>query len=243
MSLPRHGKLECRLCFLDDREVHESASWRVRNDPGAWGSDNPLILVLGFSKGATQADIYQTGKFEDVPFADCRDRLSELLRAVGLLETGQKIDERFGPNEKTFAFGSLVRCSLARLNKAEKFVTSGEIMPKAFSEIVPRRFISNCTRQFLGHLPDRLRLIVLLGTTDAYVRGCAETIRELYPHDSRMINDVAYQAGSRTWVHISHPSPLNGHHRTWVEGGPETTAGSKRLMAVNAIKQALRLTG
>jgi hypothetical protein len=88
--------------------------WQAVNDPGAWGSSAPKILILGFSKGFTQAGAYRTGKFEDVPFKGMRPRLTEMLQSLGLLSNREAIDTKMLASEKDFAFGSLVRCSLAR---------------------------------------------------------------------------------------------------------------------------------
>src|SRR5690348_13165688 len=55
MGLPSHGRIACRRCFAGTDEVLTLGKWRVVNDPGAWGSATPTVLVLGFSKGFTQA--------------------------------------------------------------------------------------------------------------------------------------------------------------------------------------------
>lgn len=59
----------------DDRRFH------VVNDPGAWGAADPEILVLGISKGFTQARALESGEFDSVPFRGIRDRLQEALRS------------------------------------------------------------------------------------------------------------------------------------------------------------------
>ena len=66
-ALPEHGKIQCRRCFPDKAIAHTDGLWRITNDPGAWGSRNPRYLVLGFSKGFTQADAYANGPFDAVP--------------------------------------------------------------------------------------------------------------------------------------------------------------------------------
>ena len=73
--------------------------WRIINDQGAWGSTSTEVLVLGFSKGATQAGIYQSGKFEDIAFAGMRPRLSQVLQAMKLLPLNETADQRISdPN-------------------------------------------------------------------------------------------------------------------------------------------------
>ena len=71
---PRHGKLSCRLCFPVGQAIVTGGEWQARNDPGHWGGSNPKILVLGFSKGKTQSDVYAGGAFDEVVFNGMRER-------------------------------------------------------------------------------------------------------------------------------------------------------------------------
>ena len=49
--LPPHGKIDCHDCFSDGQlQTSPHPKWLMRNDPGAWGSEKPKILILGFSK-------------------------------------------------------------------------------------------------------------------------------------------------------------------------------------------------
>jgi hypothetical protein len=127
--------------------------WKIRNNPGHWGSSNPSILVLGFSKGSTQADVHATGAFEDVPFAKARHRLTTVLQTVGILGNGENVEEKLRADEPDMAFASLVRCSPARWDKRSNgYTTSGAIVTKAlrsrrhgiFSTIVPRNSYPDC---------------------------------------------------------------------------------------------------
>ena len=62
---------------------------------------NPEYLVLGFSKGATQAGFYDHGTFENVAFAGMRPRLTLALQAVGVLTETESVDEKISnPNSK-----------------------------------------------------------------------------------------------------------------------------------------------
>ena len=81
-TLPLHGRITCRKCFTTDREIEEIGLWQAVNDPGAWGSDRPSVLVLGFSKGFTQANAYRRDAFEAIPFKGdvMRARLTAALR-------------------------------------------------------------------------------------------------------------------------------------------------------------------
>jgi hypothetical protein len=69
---------------------------------------------------------------------------------------------------------------------------TGEVMPKAFTEEISTS-LRMCTKTFLGDLPPSVRLVLLLGTTDSYIKGCYGIIRSLYgPHFSE-INEVSYR--------------------------------------------------
>jgi hypothetical protein len=230
---PCHGKLNCKRCFATGESVLTVGPWRLRNDPGHWGSINPKVLVLGFSKGSTQADVYANGRFEDVPFAECRTRLASILRTLGLLADNDSIDAKFTANEVDFGFASLIRCSLARWNdKSRSYRTSGQIIKQAFEE--ETKFIHNCVERYASGFPERLKLIVMLGIDDAYIENCRKLFSRI--HDIRPVNEVAYTNGRVTWVHATHPSPANGHFTTWLTGDATRTAISrKRELAKEAV--------
>jgi len=46
-QLPTHGPIACRKCFSNAEPVIDEGPWRAVNDPGAWGSHSPEVLVLG----------------------------------------------------------------------------------------------------------------------------------------------------------------------------------------------------
>lgn len=241
-SFPSHGPISCARCIAPDQRVVEVGRWRVVNDPGAWGSADPQVLVLGFSKGFTQANAYAQGDFDAVPFKGMRPRLTAALRAVGLLAAGETVDERMRHEEQNFAFGSLVRCSLSR--RVEEFAMpnatyscTGSVMPLAFREEVSR-IVRVCAETYLGVLPRRLRLILMLGTTDNYIDACRNLVRSLHPTTFSTINSVSYASKGVTFCHISHPSPLNGHHSNWLASSRAMKPGRKREEAIEAVRLA-----
>lgn len=237
-SFPQHGKVNCCLCFSTAGETKSSGEWHFRNDPGHWGSSEPTILVLGFSKGATQADAYAYGEFEDVPFAGCRNRLKEILIVLGLLSQNDDIKRKFRQDESRFAFASLLRCSLSvRNEKTHAFSTSGSVILRAFRQPEPRRMLTQCSGQFLRCLPKQLKLVVLLGVQDGYIKQCQKLISSLDVSDFRIVNAVAYLRGGVTWVHVTHPSTANGHFSEWMSGDPRTLLiARKRELAIDTIK-------
>jgi len=234
--LPPHGRIPCRKCFSTAREVEEIASWRVVNDPGAWGSDHASILVLGFSKGFTQASAYQSDAFEAIPFKGTvmRSRLTAALRRIGALSQIESVSEKFLASERDFAFGSLVRCSLSRLNKKGEWECTGQVMPLAFTEPV-RAVVRRCAETYLGDLPASVRLVVMLGSGDPYIKGCRGLIRSLYGSAFKDVNEVAYRTSDIVWVHIAHPSPGNGYFTLWMQGASSDPSGRKLLQALSAL--------
>jgi hypothetical protein len=234
-QLPVHGRITCRRCFPKEGDIQLVGKWQVVNDPGAWGSATPKILILGFSKGFTQAAAYRTGRFEDIPFKDMRTRLTEELRLLGVLGPTEIVDDKMVADERDLAFGSLVRCSLSRLNGKGRLECTGQVMPKSFKEEVAP-FLRRCAEVFLSRLPETLRLILMLGTTESYIHGCRNLVRSLYGSQFSDINAVSYRTGDVAWTHVSHPSGLNGHHSAWMAGDLATTAGRKRHLAMDAVR-------
>ena len=241
-ALPIHGRLNCSRCFKHGESFQQIGQWQMRRDPGAWGSARPKYLVLGFSKGATQADIYANGDFDDVAFGGERTRrnLTSILRKVGLLKPDETVHEKIRATEKDFHFASLVRCSLSRYDAeaSEKrgrsvYVTSGRLIAKAFSEV--GHVIDECADAFLTRLPDSLKAVLVLGVTDSYIKSVREKMCDLYPSNFRIINAVAYENDRLLWIHLTHPSMGNGTLNRWLTGGIDDASGRKRELAYQTL--------
>src|SRR5436190_6845746 len=128
--LEPHGKIDCHLCFdgphlyNGTRQVIEN-DFKLVNNPGAWGSNNPTVLVLGFSKGLNANLASEGPDFEAVPFAGIRDRLTKILQVLRL-PVAADVSDHINKTESFFAFGSLMRCSLSRRNpKTAEFKSEG----------------------------------------------------------------------------------------------------------------------
>lgn len=241
--LPSHGKLSCRKCFpsTDEAIAEPHPDWKIVNDPGSWGSSCPKHLVLGFSKGSTQAGIYKNGRFEDIAYAGMRSRLTSALRIVGILNQDETVDEKISDPESNISFASLIRCSVSRLDKKasekhgrEIYACTGPLITKSFLEIP--NVLKTCAETYLSDLPDSLEIIFLLGNTDSYVQSCQTLVEKLYPNDFERINAMAVKAGGRVWIHLAHPSGLNGHFNTWLNS--DSGSGLKRKMSQDAISYA-----
>ncbi len=238
-TLPSHGLIDCAHCLPDGVKEFTEGNWRICNDPGAWGSQHPEILVLGFSKGFTQADAFKGKAFDEVAFAGMRPRLRLALERIGVLDGAEDINALFSRTEKRFAFGSLVRCSLSRLDETSgKWSSTGPLIKKSFQENPAQSYISRCVSTYLSTIPESLRLIVLLGNDSGYVKRVKQTLKHLHAETYSDLNEVAFRAAGVCWVHIAHPSGLNGHFNTWLTGPADSTPGRKRHLAVQAVKQA-----
>lgn len=230
-----HGWQPCRACHQTGQDVRVEGDWHLRANPGYWGAQAPRVLVLGFSKGAMQIAAANSGQFDSVAFAGMRARLKAVLDGLGLDLDGQTIDQALAANGRALGAASLIRCGLSVMEKGQ-LKSSGTIMPKAAKASFPLQAMKTCIGRHLRPLPESVEAVVLLGTTDAYVKGVKRLMRDQFP-DYQDINDVAFRAQGRTWVFASHPSGANGTFGDWVAGDGSTKSGRKRRQALAALGQ------
>lgn len=227
MALPSHGPMRCTECA--DLFAHRDGGvyggrgeeCRVENNPGWWGAAEPRYLVLGFSKGPRQNEAWSrftAGNlaFEDLPFhtrkapgtsaLSMRERLALLLQELGLLREDESIDHIFCPTEyeSLFASGSLVKCSLMARDGQGYTEDLKKIVSVAKSGGLTHRVIERCASKYLSGIPGGT-LVVMLGLDEAYVSYSKKLFSALYT-GIRDINELCYSDGSRTWVHVAHPS-------------------------------------
>jgi len=238
-TLPLHGPITCRKCWSGNETEFTTADgkFRVVNDPGAWGSATPEVLVLGISKGFTQANAFSRGDFDAVPFKGFRPRLRQALSLIGLMPPDADIDGALSAREERFGWGSLVRCSLSGWNAKKQAFGAGtpEVLP-AFEHPEASRFLGGCMQRFLGALPARTRFVALLGNSDGYIETVGEQLRTMFPHSYRRVNSVAHQTGAVLWVHTGHPSTGNGHFPSFANGDASSKQGQKRELAKAAVE-------
>lgn len=72
-SLPSHGRVDCSICFEEatpqfDHSYAEGDSWRIKSNPLSWGSAQPEVLVLGFSKGPIQSGALAQTHHDDIAY-------------------------------------------------------------------------------------------------------------------------------------------------------------------------------
>lgn len=235
--LPQHGKLTCRRCFTGDEAlISPHPKWKMSNDVGSWGGQYPKYLILGFSKGFTQSRVLENGRFEDVAFAGMRNRLTDALRVVGVIDTNTTVDELVANPEGDYTFGSLIRCGVSRIDEKalkvgrELYSCTGPLINKSFSEIPD--VIDACFEQYLMSIPNRTDAVLLLGNGDSYVKSCQKLIAKHFL-DFEKINPMVSKANGRYWIHLAHPSGLNGHFNTWLKA--DHGSGLKRMQAADGV--------
>lgn len=239
--LPPHGRLSCADCFPDQRAqwgetLLERAGWRLTNNPMAWGGPRPEILVLGFSKGATQDAAILTKRHEDVAFARGRKSLGQILRTLGLLAVGRSVDDLIAAPDGPIAFGSLIRCSVAKSDgKGGWYQSGGDILGACLADKSFGDIVTNCIRRYLADLPDSLKLVVMLGNGADYIDGCRRAIASVRP-GIRSVNDVAYGDDQVMFVHTVHFAAQGRLVPEWCEAD-EGTQAVKRKLAQQAISE------
>ncbi len=229
----QHGWQACRNCHASDSDLRVEGRWHLRANPGYWRTSEPKVLVLGFSKGATQISASQSGSFDGVAFARMRPRLRQVLDALGIDLGTETVDQALSASSRWLGAASLIRCGLS-LDIDGKLTTSGTIMPKAVSAAFTRQVMRSCVEQHLSPLPASVERVVMLGTTDAYIKGVKALMRNQFA-DYQDINEVAFTAQGRVWVFAAHPSPSNAEFKHWLGGDMGSTSGRKLQLAVQAL--------
>lgn len=255
--LPSHGRIDCKACWVScsaDVRTFGGGRFQLERNPGAWGGRNPRVLVLGQTKGHSQADlmrvsVYGAAFFNRCAFAGLREELQRVMIAVGLVSSEMDFDALFTEQEADFHFGSLIRCTLTAWNdeqdrwgKKKGWTSDSSKVAKAFDTAEGVQVLNTCTSRFLSSLPDRLRLVVLLGNSDGHIKRVQKAIGRIYtdllPHPEAQ--DIAFTAGGRTWVHLLHPANRRDSNRdAWLAGDAGTVSGQKALAARRAVAQAL----
>ncbi len=237
--LPSHGRVACTLCHRGavtfDVTRTEGDGWRITANPLAWGNSRPEVLVLGFSKGPTQAGALATASHDEIAFKGARRQAYEILLHIGLVPRvadpaaamGQLIRDRSG----RFAFGSLVRCTVERWNAPEKewTGTGGGMLDRFIASAFGRSVAAGCTSKFLGELPIQTRLVVLygLGTKLGYVDAAETLIRRARPSTVwRRHDEVSYGDDRVTFVHTEHFRAQGKLIPNWL--GATDTSGAPR---------------
>jgi hypothetical protein len=254
-SLPCAGRIDCSLCHVGPvvfdvtRATAPSNDWRITANPLAWGNDRPEVLVLGFSKGPTQAGALAKQPHNDVPYRGGRVAVGKILAHVGLLQPGTpealraQVDAAIADGRGRFGWGSLIRCTVERRDpKTDQWLgTGGGMLDKFAVDPFGAKVARACATRFLRDLPPETKLVVMfgLGTRQGYVADARRIIEAARPGRWRTVNEVAYTDGRITVVHVEHFKSQGALIPNWLgeNAGPRARLG---VLAREAVSGALR---
>lgn len=254
--LPLHGRVDCTRCFASansatfdtTRRASSEGTWRITSNPLAWGNAEPEIVVLGFSKGPTQAGALATAAHDAIAYKGSRTAVGKILVHVGVVSAPKDgrykeiVDGLIEDRSGRFHFGSLVRCTVERYDeKSHAWKGSGGGMLNKFMGTgFGNEVATNCTSEFLGTLPSRTRLVIMfgLGTGLNYVRATRKLLETVRPGTWRTLNEVSYTDGQVTFVHVEHFASQGSHLGDWLGQNGHSRSKYGR-MARDAVQAAL----
>lgn len=255
--LPTHGRIDCIKCcpdksrpgFNEPVRYSSDEEWRIRSNPLAWGSSEPEILVLGFSKGQKQVCALSERKctHEEIAFKGSLPKIGEILTHIEVVEEpedgkfGKMIYRHICDRNGRFHFGSLVRCSVERKDEKggwkERHGNLGKFVRSKFGKVVA----GNCVSRFLGELPAKTKLVVLFGCSDDYVEAVRELVKETRRGEWDDFNEIAYTDGKVMFVHVVHFTAYPKEISNWLgkNDSPAEEKGRKGRLAKEAVHFAL----
>lgn len=217
--LPIHGRVACERCYQGcatqfDMTKRTEGDWRITFNPLAWGNTEPEVVVLGFSKGPTQAGALAGTEHDQIAYKGSRLNVGKILAHIGLMERGTPdelrtaVDRLISDRKGRFHFASLVRCTVERFDsKANAWKGSGGgMLDKFVSSKFGDEVSLNCVSQFVGDLPSKTKLVVMfgLGTNMNYVVSAKRLFERARGVKFANLNSVAYTDGKITVVHVEH---------------------------------------
>jgi hypothetical protein len=247
--LPDHGRVECAIChrgqpYAFDATRTEDKGWRITANPLAWGNPAPEVLVLGFSKGPTQAGALANEAHDQIAYRGGRTNLAKILHHIGLLSApdSRLVDQAIASRNGRFHFASLIRCTVERYDERKNAWTGtgGGMLDKFVRGNFGRSVLENCSTRFLRDLPKQTKLIVMLGlgTRGNYVAACRAALTKVRPGRWRTINEVSYADENVVVVHTEHFASQGALLPNWLSGGHHER-GRLGLMAREGVKVAL----
>lgn len=238
--LPTHGFIGCRSCYSGQGNSHEfsnadGSKWKIEQPNAAWGSANPKVLVLGFSRGGNQS---KPGiSFDEIAFKGMRTQLAKILSSLRLLR-GEAIDERIRASERDFAFGSLIRCSVSQWeDSTASYSKSGNSILQRFAKGDATKLVAEqCGKNYLANLPEATRLVVLLGNEEKYINFCRELIDRVRG-DAKWVTPMAYDSKGVRFVHVIHAKAQGRLIPDWLAGqGSQVSKKADATMAVQELQ-------
>jgi hypothetical protein len=250
--LPAHGRVACVLCHKGqapsfDRTTTKEGDWRITANPLAWGNTFPEVVVLGFSKGPTQAGSLASTPHDAIAFKGGRLALGKILAYVGLLPTKtdsslrQSVDRIISDKAGPFHFGSLIRCTVEQNIHGTWTGTGGGMLDIFVGSSFGAEVAGRCAATFLGNLPKSTRIVVMLGMGAGgnYIKEAMKLFSVARPGKWRTINEVSYSDGTITVVHVEHFKSRGALIPNWLSGNGHPR-GKLGLTARAAIADALQ---
>ena len=248
-ALPEHGRVHCADCHRGQPHAFdvtrtERDGWRITNNPLAWGNPTPEVLVLGFSKGPTQAGALASQPHDAIAYRGGRANLAKILHHVGLLPASDSrlVDAIIANRNGRFHFASLIRCTVERFDekKREWTGTGGGMLDRFIARDFGKDVLAKCSSRFLSNLPSETKLIVMLGmgTGGNYITACRQAFAKCRAGPWRTINDVAYGDGHLVVVHTEHFASQGALLPNWLSGDSHER-GRLGLLARAGVKVGL----
>ena len=252
-SLPDHGRIQCHSCFKNgqtvfDQTCREEGDWRITSNPLAWGNSSAEIVVLGFSKGPTQAGALASTPHDEIAYKGSRLNVGKILSHVGLISPAEPdalkktVDRLIADPNGRFHFGSLIRCTVEQFDrKLGKWKGSGGGMLDRFvASTLGGEVSQQCVKKYLADLPSTTKLIVMfgLGTKQNYVRSAFHLFKIARPGNWKWLNEVTYTDGVVTIVHVEHFAAQGALIPNWL-GANEHPRSALGLQARDGVAFAL----
>lgn len=216
--LPAHGRIDCTICHRGPvefgRTQRTEGDWRITANPLAWGNPRAEIIVLGFSKGPTQAGALSAALHNEIAYKGGRQQVGKILAHVGLIpkmdpaDLKRRVDDLIADETGRFHFGSLIRCTVERYDR--KHVawkgSGGGMLQQFVATTFGSEIAGRCATRFIGNLPSETKLAIMfgLGTKCGYVAESRKLFQSARPGAWRSVNQVAYTDGRVTIVHVEH---------------------------------------
>lgn len=256
-KLPSHGRVDCNKCYPTgpiefDKTCYGEAGWRITANPLAWGNQNAEVVVLGFSKGPTQAGALANTHHDEIAYKGGRGNVGKILAHVGVLsiadgdDPGQVVSRAIANQSGRFHFGSMIRCTVERFEEKTSVWkgSGGGMLDRFLATPFGKKVAHNCTGTFLTNLPPQTKLIVMfgLGTGLNYVKSSFELYRATRGGVWSWLNDVAYTDGKVTVVHVEHFASQGALIPQWM-GVDGHARGNYGRQAQDAVASVFKTTG
>jgi hypothetical protein len=249
--LPAHGRVDCVLCHRGrattfDQTTTEEGDWRITANPLAWGNPEAEIVILGFSKGPTQAGALASTPHDGIAYKGGRLALGKILAHIGLIHEEddstlrRTVDRIIADKLGRFHFGSLVRCTVERKKRGGWTGTGGGMLDRFVASSFGAEVAGRCTATFLGRLPPSTKIVVMLGMGAGgnYIFEARRLFERARPGKWSTVNQVAYTDGAITVVHVEHFKSQGALIPNWLSGNLHPR-GKLGLSARSAIQAAL----